>query len=324
MLTVWGLSQAQAAVTLPTLLIGVELGLFPQSIFNGGILMILVTSITSPLIVQRFGPACRVRSSSISREGLFERILLPVANPAQQEYFIALAELLARAKNGTLLPLHVAQEIDGQVTALENEWRMLEADLFKDPQTVIQPIRRVDTSIAKGVLRETLENDVSLIMMAWEQQARFPHHIFGSVLDEVVWGARVPVLAGRVMTPVNALQRIILVIPPNTMGLALADVTLEIAVSIADALNVPLRVMATPGYMARLKAEIADLNAEHPIEITRLEGNIIKDVTDEAGPQDLILITSKGSKLRFRSSLGHIPEGIVSSSSDSVLVVHYP
>ena len=53
--TVYGLSHAQAAVTIPTLIIGLETGLFDSTLFNAAILMILLTSITSPLIVQRFG-----------------------------------------------------------------------------------------------------------------------------------------------------------------------------------------------------------------------------------------------------------------------------
>jgi Kef-type K+ transport system membrane component KefB len=54
--TVYGLSHAQAAVTIPTLVIGLETGLFDATLFNAAILMILLTSITSPLVVQRFAP----------------------------------------------------------------------------------------------------------------------------------------------------------------------------------------------------------------------------------------------------------------------------
>ena len=54
--TVYGLSHAQAAVTIPTLVIGLQTGLFDTNLFNAAILMILLTSITSPLLVQRFAP----------------------------------------------------------------------------------------------------------------------------------------------------------------------------------------------------------------------------------------------------------------------------
>ena len=55
MMTSWGLSQAQAAATLATILVGTEAGVFPEYIFNAAILMILFTSVSSPLLVQHFG-----------------------------------------------------------------------------------------------------------------------------------------------------------------------------------------------------------------------------------------------------------------------------
>lgn len=59
--TVYGLSHAQAAVTIPTLVIGLDTGLFDSVLFNAAILMILLTSITSPLLVQRFGKGLDLR-----------------------------------------------------------------------------------------------------------------------------------------------------------------------------------------------------------------------------------------------------------------------
>jgi len=57
--TIYGLSHAQAAVTIPTLVIGLQLKLFDTVLFNAAILMILLTSLTSPLLVQRFGPGLK-------------------------------------------------------------------------------------------------------------------------------------------------------------------------------------------------------------------------------------------------------------------------
>jgi Kef-type K+ transport system membrane component KefB len=59
--TTYGLSHAQAAVTIPTLVIGLQIGIFDTVLFNAAILMILLTSITSPLLVQRFGPGLKTQ-----------------------------------------------------------------------------------------------------------------------------------------------------------------------------------------------------------------------------------------------------------------------
>jgi Kef-type K+ transport system membrane component KefB len=54
-MTTWGLSQAHAAATLAAILVGKEAGLFSETIFNAAILTVLFTSLTSPILVNRFG-----------------------------------------------------------------------------------------------------------------------------------------------------------------------------------------------------------------------------------------------------------------------------
>src|SRR5512134_2545318 len=79
--TVYGLSHAQAAVTIPTLVIGLSSGLFDTTLFNAAILMILLTSITSPLLVQHFAPGIQASVEEEKPSPLFSRILVPVVNP---------------------------------------------------------------------------------------------------------------------------------------------------------------------------------------------------------------------------------------------------
>ena len=53
--TIWGITQAQATTTLAVLLVGVEAGLLPEAVFNGGVMMVMITCITSSILVQWFG-----------------------------------------------------------------------------------------------------------------------------------------------------------------------------------------------------------------------------------------------------------------------------
>jgi Kef-type K+ transport system membrane component KefB len=96
--TMWGLSQAQAAATLATILVGLELDIFPSSVFDGAILMVLFTSITSPLLVERFGMRLHAEPEPVEHATQFDRILVPIANPATQAHLINLAGILARER----------------------------------------------------------------------------------------------------------------------------------------------------------------------------------------------------------------------------------
>jgi len=323
--TIWGLSQAQAAATLATILVGVEINLFPMTIFNGAILMILCTCITSPLLVQRFGLRLHPSEAPREKRPLFDRVLVPIANPQTQEHLITLASILTRTTQGTLLPLHVAQEVNGRVVGLEHQKQLLERvpEILKDPESQTQPIRRVGTSIAKGILHAAIENEASLIVMGWRGKPTFRQSIFGTVLDEVIWRATVPVLVGRITTPINATQRVVLVVPSNSLSVGLAGKTLEMVTAIALAINVPLLVLAAPRYVVKLRDELEKLELEQPYKITHLGKKVIRDVAGQVSAQDLIVVTTMGSQRRFRSSLGHIPERLAAAIAGSIVVIHY-
>ena len=325
LLTFWGLSQAQAAATVATILVGVEIGLFPMAVFNGVILSILCTCITSPLLVQRFGSRLHPTEAPHEKKPLFDRILVPIANPQTEEHLLTLADILSRSAEGTLLPLHVAREVNGRVVGLEHQQRLLERvpEILKHPETRIQPVRRVAASIARGILRAAIENEASLIIIGWHGKPTFSQSIFGSVLDKVIWNATVPALVGRLTIPINAVKRVVLLAPPNSLTLGLARRTLEVALAIARAINVPLLILAARRYAVRLRDELEKLGLEQPYKIAYLE-EAIRDVVDEAGPQDLILVTTMGSRLRFRSSLGDIPEQLAAAMPGPIVVIHYP
>jgi Kef-type K+ transport system membrane component KefB len=323
--TAWGLSQAQAAATLATILVGVEINLLPMTIFNGAILMILCTCITSPILVQRFGSRLHPSGAPREKRPLFDRILIPIANPQTQEHLITLASILTRTTKGTLLPLHVVQEVNGRVVDLEHQQQLLERvpEILNDPETQTQPVRRVGTSIAKGILHAAIENEASLIVMGWRGKPTFRQSIFGTVLDEVVWNATVPVLVGRMTIPINATQRVVLVVSLNSLRVGLAGKTLEMVTAIAQAINVPLLVLAERRYVGKLRDELDKLELEQPYEIAHLGEKVVRDVADKAGAQDLIVVTTMGSQRRFRSSLGHIPERLAAATTGSIVVIHY-
>jgi Kef-type K+ transport system membrane component KefB len=66
--TIWGISQAQATTTLAILLVGVELGILSTAVFNGGVMMVMITCVTSSISAR--GSPLR---SSLRREGRITR-----------------------------------------------------------------------------------------------------------------------------------------------------------------------------------------------------------------------------------------------------------
>ncbi len=323
-MTMWGLSHAQAAATLATVMVGVNVGLFPQTVFNGAILMVLFTVISSSMITQRFGARLRPHAISIPVLPFFDRILVPIANPKNHIHLITLAGILARWGKGVLYPVHVAQEVQGRVEGREHQRQLLEDPILNDPQTEIHPIGRVDTSVSRGILRTAIENDASLIVMGWHGNSSLREAIFGSVQDEVMWSAEIPVVVGRLTTPINAVERVVLIVPHQSLEQESASRTLEMVTAIAKAVNVPLRILAAGEYMSTLQDCLKRLADGHPYDFSPLGNNVLHDVDAKVNGQDLIAVTTVGSSHRFRSSLGELPEKIASHQKSSIMVIRYP
>lgn len=322
-LTMWGLSQAQAAATLATILIGVEIGLLSQEFFNGAILMVLLTTLTSPLLVQRFGASLESSGEEKESTTSFERILVPVANPDTQEHLLALAAIFGRIAEGTVYPLRVTEARNRSRVQPEQEQQLLESDeLENDEEITIKPLYRIDDSISQGILRAALENDVTLIVMGWRGKPTFRQSIFGTLLDEVIWNATVPVLVGRLTTSINAMGRVVLVIPANSLVGPLVSETVDMAVTIATAINVPLQIIADSRYSRFLESSLEE-EEEQPYELV-IEPVEVDSLVSRLRSDDLVVITTTGSQRFFRSSLGYMPEQVASQSDASMVVIRYP
>jgi Kef-type K+ transport system membrane component KefB/nucleotide-binding universal stress UspA family protein len=323
-LTMWGLSQAQAAATLATILIGVEIGLLSQEFFNGTILMVLFTTLTSPLLVQRFGAGLEADTEEPVEGSSFKRILVPVANPKTQEHLIALAAILARTVEGTLFPLRVTQKRDNFPLDLQRERETIESDYLESGEEItIQPIHRVDASVSEGILNAALENRATMIVMGWRGKATFRQSIFGTILDDVIWSSTVPVLVGRLTMSINAMQRVVLVIPANSLVRALLPETVEMASTIARTLNVRLLILVARRYGTYLEEILGEMNEGNADEVV-VERVEVESVVSRVEPTDLTLITTTGSPRFYRSSLGYIPERVAAQTEASLVVIHHP
>jgi Kef-type K+ transport system membrane component KefB/nucleotide-binding universal stress UspA family protein len=326
MWVIWGLSQAQAAVTIPTLVIGLQIGLFNDMLFNAAIMMIVFTSVTSPLLVQHFGHLIKPAEPPKERSSIFERVMVSIANPETQEHLIALASLLAHNRNGIMLALNVAQELNGHVINLDKQRELLDRvpELLSDPEAAIELARRIDTSPAHGILRAAIELEASLIVMGWRGHPSMRQSIFGTLLDEVVWNADVPVLVGRITTPINAIQRVILAIPQEVLATGLVNLTLDLALTMAQALNVPLLILARPPKIEAICRALKNHKLDQPYRVSGLEGEAVRAISRQVNHQDLILVTELGAIKRFRRSLGSIPERLTKATPSSIVFVHYP
>jgi Kef-type K+ transport system membrane component KefB/nucleotide-binding universal stress UspA family protein len=323
--SVFGLSHAQAAVTIPTLVIGLQIGLFDTTLFNAAILMILVTSITSPLLVQRFAPGLHTAVEEEMTSPLFDRILVPVSDVKTQEHLLGLASLLAHAGGGKLMVLSVAKtgsERDSSFIFRREQLGHVH-DLMHDPDTEIELIPRLEDSYARGILHTAIERNASLIVLGWRGSRSMRENFLGSVLDEVTWGSDTPVMVSKLTRPLNGMQRVLLILPPRALVSAVMRRILDANLVIARELNVPLSILADPEYLQLIEGLLASIETDQPIELTPIRGILKINEIEKNNEGDLIVIPGFGSRQRVLSTLGNFPERLAASFSGNLVILHF-
>ncbi|MBK8617642.1 MAG: cation:proton antiporter [Anaerolineales bacterium] len=324
--TVYGLSHAQAAVTIPTLVIGLETGLFDSTLFNAAILMILLTSITSPLIVQRFAPDLQIVEEDDKPLPLFGRVLVPVSEQKQSEGLITLAILLAHTSHGKVLAVSVAKDLGpNKDSSLYSHKDLLGrvTESLNDPETEIELIPRMAASHAQGILHTAQEKNATLIVMGWRGKRTLRENVLGSVLDEVIWGSDTPVLIGKLELPLNSMQRVVFIVPAKTVPPIILRRMLQANIILAKALNVPLVIRADSSYMQTFEALLAAANSDHSIEIEMLKDHLKPENLEHESISSFLVLPGFGSRKRVVDTLGNIPEQLAKSFDGNLAVLHF-
>jgi len=326
LLTTYGLSHAQAAVTIPTLVIGLQVGLFDTTLFNAAILMILLTSITSPLIVQRFAPGLlQADDEAETTPTLFSRILVPISDPQTQQYLLELASLLAKTSTGQVMAVNVIRSEHGRPQGTQEQKAMLARvpALISDPDNLIELIPRLSTSYAQGILHTSVERNASLILIGWRGKRSVQQNVLGRVLDEVIWGSDTPVMIGKLSHSFNGMQRVLLLLPAAALARAALRRVLEANFTLANALNVPLHILADGSYLAQVNELAAELQGDSPCSVERMIGALRPNDLEKNAQGDLLVIPGFGSRQRFLTSLGNLPERLAASFSGNLIILHF-
>ncbi len=323
--TAYGLSHAQAAVTIPTLVIGLETGLFDQTLFNAAILMILLTSITSPLIVQRFATDLQTATADEEPSPLFGRILVPITDPRLQEQLLALGTLLAKVNSGKTMAISVTQHQSEQDDHIAQHRDLLGRvhDVVGDPHSEIELIPRVAATHAQGILHTAQERSASIILMGWRGKRTLRESLLGSVLDEVLWGSDTPVMVCKLSIPINGTQRVAFVLPPKAIPQVALRRMLEANISLAKALNVPLVIRADASYLQSIEAICVAIDTDHPLEKEPLKDQLKPAVLEQESISSFIVVPGFGSRQRVADTLGNLPEQLAAAFDGNLAILHF-
>ena len=216
----FSLSVSKAAVALAVVLTGFELKLFDVSILNGTIVVILVTCLISTFISENAAKKLAIKElekMGKDTEGV-ERILVPIANPANFEQLIDLAILIKNPQSDEpIYPLSVVND------DAESKKRILINDkLFSNAITharaaevKVEVVSRVDLNVAGGIVRAAKDLAISDVIIGWNGKANAVDFFFGNIMSQLLQNSPQTVMVSKILQPINTFWCIHVVVPPN-------------------------------------------------------------------------------------------------------------
>ncbi len=248
------------------------------------------------------------------------RVLVSLAHRSTLATLLTLAKVLAKAKGGEVLALHVVPKFLSKDSLLE------EATAHDSEEVPVRPTTRLGRDIGRAIIEAATERRADLLILGWRGYTRSRGVLLGRVLDRVVEETPCDVAVVRD----RDLSRVERVLVP-TAGGPNAVLAAEMAIALAE----EYRGKVTALYICRSGTEaevehanrvidhtLAGLESDRPLEPrVTVAPDVVQGVLAEAKEHDLVLLGATREGLFQQLVVGNVPERIARRCSKTVIIV---
>lgn len=325
-MVMFGLSNAQAAATLATVMVGFNLGLLNEDVLNGAIIVILVTCMIASFSVEHWGRALAAEQSEAPAEQLEERVMVPIANPETMEGLIDLAVLTRSPTSFT--PIFALAVVNDDAQARESlaqsRKRLQKAVTYANStEHALQIITRVDVHVARGIVRASKDLGVSETIMGWNAKLTTQQRLFGSVLDSLLSRSSELLVVSHLEQSLNSFSHLRMILSEgvcNDPGLAHG---LALVKRLLKQIGVPLIVEVNTTEAEAFRELFETVKPEYPCEvqehadwIERLQAPIVEN-------ELLVLVGARPGTIAYSRAQTKVPRLLSEvHGSDSFLVLY--
>lgn len=216
---IFGLSTARAAATIAVVLVGYNLELVDSDIFNGTVLLILLTSLASSIITQAAGKKVALQESEIvsNTNSTPDRILVPLANPSTMEQLVDFAIFIRDPlSKEPIYPLSVVNDDENASQKIIQQNKMLQkaVDHASASENIVRLTTRVDLNVAHGIARAIKELAITKTVMGWSGESSTTQMFFGTVLSRLLEKTETMILVTKIMHQCSTFSSINVAVPP--------------------------------------------------------------------------------------------------------------
>ena len=330
-LVVYGLTTPQSAATLAVTLVGYELGFFDTTAVNAVVIMILITCLIGPWLVENYGRevAKQEDDKPYSPADAPQRILVPLANPETSDALMDIAFMVQDKKSGQpIYPLTVARDGSNVEANVARGEKMLSHAVIHaaSADVEVNPITRIDLNVAKGIARAVEERRITNIVIGWNGEVSAKRAIFGSILDQLLREIDEMLMVCKIEKPVNTFERLVVAVPPFASLEIGFRGTIRSIKLMAEQIGVDLVFVATIEREPYVKSGIDKIKPYLDVEYETINqwGELPSWLNKNKQESDLfVLMSSREGTLSWRPGLDRLPRVIAQKYPELSFITIY-
>ena len=329
-MVMFGLSVGQAAAALAIVLIGFDAGLFGEEMLNAVVLMILIVSVISPAVVDRYGRAI-VRISAHTEydpRTAPQRVMVPFSRDSQyRDRLLDLAMIVRKAADEQpLYTVSIAQpgaRAEAEVAAIEYSLEETAA-YTAGAEVPVKRQTRVESNVASGIVRAALENRITTLVIGWDGTPRH-QRLFGDVIDRILTQSEQLVLVSHVRQPLNTTSEIVVILPrgiDHNDGFYEAVHTVE---HLAEQIGAPIRAIVVDGNPEQFERLFGLVEPDVPATFERV-GNwddVSTRLREDVDETALVVpISARRGTMGWQSALRTLPTEIATATDGNFIIIY--
>jgi Kef-type K+ transport system membrane component KefB/nucleotide-binding universal stress UspA family protein len=228
---IFGLSNAQAAATLATVLVGynIILGhdadnnpirLLNENVLNGTIIMILVTCTVASIIAQKGAKNIAMSQAENEAEGKEdgneEKILIPVHHSGHAEELVNLCLTTKSKKNRkSIYALHVVDNTRGGNTNEKDARKALNraAETAAAADNELTELLRYDSDIVNAITSVVREQRITDLILGLHESKGITDSFLGNLTEGILANCNITTLIYKPAQPLATIKRHVVVVP---------------------------------------------------------------------------------------------------------------
>lgn len=329
-MVIFGLTTTEAAATLAATLVGYRLGIIGDEILNGVVMMIMVTCIIGPWIVERFGKKIAYENAGEKFQSTkLPHVLVPLSNPATAHHLLSVALILKNHTIDQISALSVLTEHANLDEEMEKVESMLKnaSDYAISAGVKLNTLKRIDINIANGIKRAALEEHADLLIIGWNGKITARERIFGSVLDQLLEQSSQSVLVCKLEKSIMSNSRIISYIPSTAIKEPGFYSLLKSLLNLALGMNAPLVLTIENEISDIIKSTMNSENTNIEIQYYVYSDNVnqLREFSSLLKKNDILFAFGARRKtMSWMPFADKLPKRLASNFNDYNFIIAYP